>query len=115
MNKSKQAKRLKRKIRVRKKIFGTGTRPRLSVFRSLRYVYAQIIDDMTGQTLVAASSLKEGFKSGNREAARAVGKLLADRAKEKKLTCVSFDRSGFLYHGVVKDLADAAREAGLSF
>jgi|SRR5688572_6107601 large subunit ribosomal protein L18 len=95
-------------------------RLRLSVFRSSKHIYAQIIDDAKGQTLAAASSLDEGVKGGIKTgadiaAAKAVGKLIAERAKEKKIDTVVFDRGRFLYHGRVKALADAAREAGLSF
>lgn len=112
---NKKTKRLKRKIRVRKKISGTPERPRLAVFRSLRHIYAQVIDDTVGRTLVEASSMKAGFKSGNRAAAKSVGGLIAERAKAKKIAAVAFDRGGFLFHGVVKDLADAARAGGLKF
>ena len=95
-------------------------RLRLAVFRSSKHIYAQIIDDAKGQTLAAASSLDEGVKGAvktgaNIEAAKAVGKLIAERAKEKKIGAVVFDRGRFIYHGRVKALADAAREAGLSF
>jgi len=97
-----------------------GGRPRLSVFRSSKHIYAQLIDDAKGQTLVAASSLekamREDAKTGaNIEAAKAVGKLIAERAKEKGIKEVVFDRGGYLYHGRVKELADAAREGGLNF
>lgn len=112
---SKKAKRLKRKVRVRKKINGTSARPRLAVFRSLRHIYAQVIDDTLGRTLAEANSMKAGFKSGNRLAAKSVGELIAERAKAKKIEAVAFDRGGFLFHGVVKDLADAARAGGLKF
>jgi len=100
--------------RVRK---AAGIRPRLSVFRSSKHIYAQIIDDKRGFTLVAASSLDEALKSkgSNKEAAGAVGKLLAERALKAGLKEVVFDRGGYLYHGRVKALADAAREGGLSF
>ena len=112
--------RLKRKVRVRKKISGTSERPRLNVFRSARHIYAQIIDDTTGQTLASASTLlKEvvaGIAStGNVEAAKKVGAEIARKSLEKNITSVVFDRSGFLYHGRVKALAEAARENGLSF
>lgn len=112
--------RIKRKIRVRKKISGSTERPRLNVFRSARHIYAQIIDDTTGQTLASASTLLEavstGLKStGNIEAATKVGAEIARRALEKSINSVVFDRSGFLYHGRIKALADAARENGLSF
>lgn len=106
--------------RVRKKVFGTPERPRLSVYKSLRYIYAQIIDDTVGHTLVAASSLepiiKEELKNGsNVEAAKKVGELIAKRALEKGIDKVVFDRGGYIYHGKIKELADAARAAGLQF
>ncbi|MFN3835572.1 MAG: 50S ribosomal protein L18 [Glycocaulis sp.] len=98
----------------------SGGRPRLSVFRSSKHIYAQIIDDSNGVTLAAASSLDSGLRGGkasgaNIEAAQAVGKLVAERAKAKGLTDVVFDRGGYIYHGRVKALADAAREGGLNF
>jgi large subunit ribosomal protein L18 len=103
--------------RVRKKVSGTATRPRLSVFRSNKAIYAQIIDDLTGHTLAAASSLEAGFKvEGNKsEQAKAVGQMIAERAKQANIANVVFDRGGYLYHGRVKALADGAREAGLQF
>lgn len=112
--------RLRRHRRVRKHISGTAERPRLSVFRSASHIYAQVIDDKTHQTLIAASSLDAEVKGahpngGNAEAAKAVGKLAAERAIEKGIKEVVFDRGGFLYHGRVKALAEAAREAGLEF
>lgn len=107
--------RLRRKERGRKKMSGTSDRPRLSVYRSLRYVYAQIIDDLKGHTIVSASSLKSAINSGGAKAAEEVGKLIAARAKEKNITKVAFDRSGFRYHGAIKALADAARKEGLEF
>lgn len=112
--------RQRRHARVRKDVCGTVERPRLNVFRSARHIYAQIIDDSTHQTLVAASSLDAAVKgqhpaSGNVEAAKAVGKLIAERAVEKGIKTVVFDRGGYLYHGRVAALADAAREAGLEF
>jgi len=111
---------LKRKIRVRKKIKGTSERPRLNVYRSARHIYAQIIDDTTGVTLVAASTVQsevvDALKySGNIEAARQVGAIIAKRALENNIQTVVFDRNGFLYHGRVKALADSARENGLRF
>jgi large subunit ribosomal protein L18 len=106
--------RAKRRSRIRAKISGTATLPRLSVFRSNNNIFAQLIDDTTGVTLVEASSLKSG-KTGNVEQAKSVGIDLAKRAKAKKITEVVFDRGGYLYHGRVKALADAAREAGLQF
>jgi len=115
-----QAARLKRQQRIRKKISGTGERPRLSVFRSARHIYVQIIDDSQGQTLAAASTLSPevreklaGLKKA--EAAREVGKLLAVKAKEKGISSVVFDRNGFLYHGRVKAVAESCREHGLVF
>jgi len=112
--------RMRRHLRVRKKIEGTTERPRLNIFRSSKHIYAQIIDDSQGVTLVAASTLdksiqEENSNGGNVEAARKVGKLIAERAKEKGLNSVVFDRGGYLYHGRVQALADAAREAGLEF
>lgn len=108
--------RLNRHQRIRSKLHGTPERPRLSVFRSNTNIYAQIIDDINGVTLASASSLKDVKKGANNvEGAKLVGKLIAERAKDKKITSVVFDRSGYLYHGRVKALADAAREAGLEF
>ena len=109
-------KRLKRHIRVRAKIFGTTSRPRLSVYLSNDNINVQIIDDTTGNTLVAASSYeKEIGTGGNKEAAKKVGMLIAQRAMEKGITEVVFDRGGYLYHGRVAELAAGAREAGLKF
>ena len=107
-------------LRIRKAVAGTQERPRLVVFRALANVYAQLVDDVKGTTLVAASTtekeLRKGLKhGGNKAAGRAVGKAIALRAKDKGITSVVFDRAGFRYHGVVKELADAAREAGLKF
>ncbi len=112
--------RSRRKLRIRKKVWGSVERPRLSVFRSAGHIYAQIIRDTDGVTLVAASTLSPELKSheghrGNIEAAKAVGKLIAERAKGASISQVVFDRNGFLYHGRVSALADAAREAGLDF
>jgi large subunit ribosomal protein L18 len=102
--------------RIRRRVAGTAQRPRLAVFRSLNHIYAQIIDDGVGQTLAAASSNeKGGANGGNLAGAKAVGQAVAERAKQKGITAVVFDRGGFLYHGRVKALADAAREAGLQF
>jgi large subunit ribosomal protein L18 len=106
---------------VRRKIkLAAGTRARLTVFRSSKHIYVQLIDDAKGHTLAAASTLEksmrgEGKKGANIEAAKAVGKLIAERAKEKGLKDVVFDRGGYLYHGRIKALADAAREGGLNF
>jgi large subunit ribosomal protein L18 len=119
--KEKRLARLRRKKRVRKKVFGTPERPRLSVYRSLKHIYAQVIDDTKGITLVAASTLDPALREqlkeikGKVEAARLVGKLVAERALEKGIKKVVFDRGGFKYHGRVKALADGAREAGLEF
>jgi large subunit ribosomal protein L18 len=112
--------RIKRKLRVRKKVFGTALRPRLSIFRSTKHVYAQVIDDTAGITLVASSSneptlLKNEELKGKCNVAKAVGGLIAKRAKEKGITKVVFDRNGFLYHGRVKAISEGAREAGLEF
>ena len=112
--------RQKRQTRVRRKVTGTADRPRLCVFRSAKHIYAQIIEDSTGKTLTTASTLAaeiaEGQKfTGNSEAAKAVGTAIARKALEKNITAVVFDRNGFLFHGRVKALAEAAREAGLSF
>lgn len=112
--------RLKRHIRVRGKISGTAERPRLNVFRSSKHIYAQLIDDVAGVTLVSASTVDKELSGeisngGNVEAARKVGELVAKRAKEKGYTNIVFDRGGYLYHGRVQALADAAREAGLEF
>jgi large subunit ribosomal protein L18 len=112
--------RLRKHVRVRKKISGTAARPRLAVFRSARHIYAQIIDDVAGNTLVAASTLDEALKGseghgGNKVAAKAVGRLVAVKALENGISQVVFDRGGYLYHGRVKELADGAREGGLQF
>ena len=111
------AQRLKRHKRVRGKISGTAECPRLNVFRSTKNIYAQIIDDVKGVTLVAASSLDKEFNGngGNKEAARKVGELIAKRAAEKGISQVVFDRGGYIFHGRVKELAEGAREGGLKF
>jgi large subunit ribosomal protein L18 len=104
--------------RVRKKLAGTAERPRLAVFRSSRHMVAQVIDDATGRTLAAASTVEADLRSGatgNKDAAAAVGRLVAERAKAAGVTRVVFDRGGFLYHGRVAAVADAARSAGLEF
>jgi large subunit ribosomal protein L18 len=116
----KNVSRLKRHLRVRKKIEGTTLRPRLNIFRSSKHMYAQIIDDTKGVTIVAASTLDKDLgeavsNGGNVDAARQVGALIAKRAKEQGVVKVVFDRGGYLYHGRVQALADAAREAGLEF
>ena len=111
-----RSQRIKRHSRVRGKISGTAERPRLSVFRSEKNIYAQIIDDVAGNTLVAASSVEKDFGPGsNKEAARKVGKLVAERAIAKGIEEVVFDRGGYIYHGRVKALAEGAREGGLQF
>jgi len=114
--KTKEQGRLRRHRRVRSKITGTAARPRLAVYRSNARIYAQVIDDASGHTLVAASSLDKDVAGSKRaEQAALVGKLLAERAKGAGVQTVVFDRGGYLYHGRVKALADAAREAGLEF
>jgi large subunit ribosomal protein L18 len=115
--KDKQTARLRRHHRVRRKVTGTAERPRLAVFRSNRHIAAQVIDDRTGRTLAAASTVEADLRSagttGNKAAATAVGRLVAERAKAAGVTSVVFDRGGFRYHGRVAAVADAAREAGL--
>jgi large subunit ribosomal protein L18 len=103
--------------RIRSRVAGTPERPRLAVFRSVNHIYAQVIDDGQGHTLVAAASTEKDLrgKGGNLEGAKLIGKAVAQRAKEKGISKVVFDRGGYLYHGRVKALADAAREAGLEF
>jgi len=105
------------KERVRRKVNGTADRPRLAVFRSLKYIYAQVIDDASGKTIASASSREKdsGAKGANAAAAKAVGALIAKKAKDKGITQVVFDRGGYVYHGNIKALADAARENGLKF
>ncbi len=109
--------RLKRHRRVRAKISGTPERPRLNVFRSNKHIYAQLIDDVNGVTLAAASTMDKAFEGngGNKDAARKVGQTIAKLALDKKIEDVVFDRGGYLYHGRVKELADGAREGGLKF
>ena len=113
----KKANRIKRHKRVRGKISGTAQCPRLNVFRSAKHIYAQLIDDNAGVTLVSASTLEKGFDGfgGNAEAAKKVGEALAKKAKDKGITDVVFDRSGYVYHGRVAALAEGAREGGLNF
>lgn len=104
--------------RIRKKVKGSGARPRLAVFRSVNHIYAQIIDDVQGVTLCSASTVEKSAGAGNGgniDAAKTVGRLIAERAKEKGISQVVFDRGGYIYHGRVKSLAEAAREAGLQF
>lgn len=117
---SRGERRVRKHVRVRKTVAGDALRPRLNVFRSSKHIYAQIVDDVNGRTVVAASSLskelKEQLKTGaDRAAARAVGKLIAQKAKEKSVVKVVFDRGGYVYHGRVKELAEGAREGGLKF
>jgi large subunit ribosomal protein L18 len=112
---TKLERRLKIKEGVRGKLSGTPERPRLTVFRSNKQIYAQVIDDTTGKTLAAASSLKLGEKAPKKEIAVKVGELIAKGAKEAGIQTVVFDRNGYLYHGRVKELADAARNGGLKF
>ena len=109
--------RIKRHRRIRKNVSGTAERPRLNVFRSLNHIYAQIIDDTKGVTLVSASTMDKEFKEygGNCEAAKAVGKMVAEKALEKGIKAVVFDRGGYVYHGRVASLAEGAREGGLDF
>ena len=115
--KDKNAQRLKRHARVRAKVSGTAERPRLAVYRSNAHIYAQIIDDVNGVTLVAAASNEKDFEgdTGNKEAASKVGKLVAERTKAKGIDTVVFDRGGYIYHGRVAELAEGAREGGLEF
>jgi len=121
--KTKDDRRQRIRLRLRKRISGTSARPRLSVFRSVSHVYAQVIDDLSGQTLVSASSVEPSLKGsfakdvrgGNTKGAQTIGRAIAERAIEKGITRVVFDRSGFLYHGRIRAVADAARKAGLEF
>ena len=118
MNKTqKKAIRERIHVRIRKKLAGTKERPRLAVYRSVSHIYAQVIDDVEGKTLASASTVDKTAKTngGNVAAAKTIGKLVAERAKEKGVTKVVFDRGGYQYHGRIKALADAAREAGLEF
>ena len=118
---SKDKTRQKVHTRIRKKLAGTTERPRLNVYRSVNHIYAQVIDDAEGKTIVSATSVKKAGKGekrptgGNVSSAKEVGKLIAERAKQKGIKKVVFDRGGYLYHGRIKALADAAREAGLEF
>jgi len=121
--KTKNDRRVRIQLRQRKRISGTKERPRLSVFRSVAHIYAQVIDDLSGQTLVSASTvdstlkgkLEKGVRGGNLKGAEAVGTAIAERSIEKGIKRVVFDRSGFLYHGRIRAVADAARKAGLEF
>jgi len=117
-NQHKAFRRTRRHMRVRGSVSGTPSRPRLAVYKSVKHIYAQIIDDLAGRTLASASSRESAAgsdKPGNSKSAAGVGKLLADRAKQQGIGDVCFDRGGFKFHGRVKALADAAREAGLKF
>ena len=111
------AQRLKRHKRVRAKLSGTSERPRLNVFRSEKNIYAQVIDDVAGVTLVSASTAEKDFTEygGNKEAAKKIGQIVAERCKAKGIETVVFDRGGYVFHGRVKELADGAREGGLQF
>jgi large subunit ribosomal protein L18 len=116
----KQRKRAKRKVSIRLRLSGTPDRPRLSVFRSTRYVYAQAIDDTTGRVVAAASELEETLKAAvagkpKKERARAIGKAIGDKLVALNIKAVVFDRNGYIYHGRVKEVADGARDAGLAF
>jgi large subunit ribosomal protein L18 len=121
--KTKEDRRHRIKLRLRKRIAGTNERPRLSIFRSVAHIYAQVIDDMNGQTIVAASSVEpavkstfaQGVRGSNKKGAEAIGKTIAERALAKGIKRVVFDRNGFLYHGRIRTVADAARKAGLEF
>ena len=121
--KTKDDRRRRIQLRQRKRIAGTTERPRLSVFRSVSHIYAQVVDDMSGQTLASASSVEPAIKGafakdargGNLKGAEAIGQVIAERLKAKGITRVVFDRSGFLYHGRIRAVADAARKAGLEF
>lgn len=121
--KTKEDRRHRIQLRQRKRIAGTAARPRLTVFRSVSHIYAQVIDDLSGNTLIAASTVEPSVKStfdkdvrgGNLKGAEAIGRVIAERAIEKGIKRVVFDRSGFLYHGRVRAVADAARKAGLEF
>jgi large subunit ribosomal protein L18 len=121
--KTKEDRRDRIKLRIRKRVTGTAERPRLSVFRSVAHLYVQVIDDRTGTTIASASSVEPsvkgafggGERGGNKAGAEAVGRTIAERLKAKGITRVVFDRNGFLYHGRIKAVADAARQAGLEF
>lgn len=120
INKTKSLRRSRRKRRVRKNVFGTTEAPRMTVYRSRKHIYVQVIDDLAGRTLCAAGTTAKELKDaitygGNRQAASAIGKAIAERAQQAGITRVKFDRNGFAFHGRVKALADAAREGGLEF
>jgi large subunit ribosomal protein L18 len=114
---SKEGRRRKIRYRIRRKVNGTSACPRLSVYRSNKYIHCQLVDDISGHTLAYATSKEEGVPTGvpKIEQAKAVGKILAEKARSKNIETIVFDRSGYLYHGRVKALADAAREGGLKF
>ena len=117
-NMKKQLLRLRRKAHIRKKVDGSHERPRLSVYRSLNHIYAQVIDDVSGKTLAAASTLSPELKDGKgkkKELAKEVGKLVAKKCQEKQIAAVVFDRNGFMYHGRIAAVAEGAREGGLKF
>ncbi len=117
-NMKKQELRRRRKAHIRKKVEGSQARPRLSVYRSLNHIYAQVIDDMSGKTIAAASTLSPELKDGKgkkRELAKEVGKLVAKKCQEKQIAAVVFDRNGFMYHGRIAAVAEGAREGGLKF
>lgn len=105
--------RMKKRFRIRKKVSGDEIRPRLCVYKSTKNIYAQMVDDVTGNTLVSASTLQDKIKSKGCDAAKEIGKLIAERAKDKNINKAVFDRGGYIYHGRVKSVADGAREAGL--
>ena len=121
--KTREDRRHRIKLRLRKRIGGSETRPRLTVFRSLAHIYVQVIDDMTGRTMASAATTEPGLKSGlkgkasggNKAGAELIGQTIAERLKEKGITRVVFDRNGYLYHGRIRAVADAARKAGLEF
>lgn len=115
MKRNSQQSRQRIRLRVRKKVNGTGERPRLSVFRSNKAIYCQVIDDLKGHTLASASSREANATGTKIEQARAVGQLIAEKAKAAGVSSVTFDRSGYLYHGRIQALADGAREGGLQF
>ncbi len=117
MSLNKKEARARRKLRIRKKVHGTPERPRLTVFRSLKHIYVQLVDDLSGKTLISVSSAEKAFQGsgGNVEGAKKIGTVVGEKAKEKGIQKVVFDRGGYLYHGRVKALAEAARETGLQF
>lgn len=114
-NRIKNVRRERRKSGIRKRVSGTPDRPRLTIFRSLKHIYVQVVDDLSGKTLMSASSVGDKQPAGNVAQAKEIGKAIADKAKSAGINEVAFDRNGFRYHGRVKALADAAREAGLKF